>query len=240
MKGTNKTSTSNAFYGKAYLYFILAELVTVVGFFPSYFQRLTMTDSAHHLHGITATLWMLLLIIQPLLYRNRKIQWHRRIGKVSFVLVPLIIVSGLNMVHLMLVGKDNYPPIIPYQLAFIDFVTLLQFLLFYLLAIVHRKNLQLHARYMVCTVLGPLIPALTRMLFLIPSIDNFDKSLNISYIIIEIVLLLLLLDDKRSGKVRSPYILALVLFLAQHLLMNFAAQWEWWRHLMDSFASLQF
>lgn len=226
------------FYVKAYLYFILAALVVVVGFFPSYFKRLAVTDSAHHLHGITATLWIMLLIIQPFLYREGNIKWHRKIGKVSFVLVPLVIVGGLNMVHLMLIGKTNYPPIIPYQLAFIDFFTLLQFLLFYVLAIVRRRDIQHHARYMVCTVLGPLIPALTRMLFLIPFIDNFDKSLNISYFIIEVVLLLLLLDDKRTGKIRLPYKLALALFAVQHLLMNFAAQWEWWRNLMDAFAGL--
>ena len=230
--------SGKVFYGKAYLYFILAALVVVVGFFPSYFKQLAVTDSAHHLHGITATLWILLLIIQPFLYRTGNIKWHRMIGKVSFVLVPMIIVGGLNMVHLMLMGKANYPPIIPYQLAFIDFFTLLQFLLFYVLAIVHRRDIQHHARYMVCTVLGPLIPALTRMLFLIPFIDNFDKSLNVSYVIIEVVLLLLLLDDKRAGKIRLPYKMALALFVAQHLLMNFASQWQWWRNLMDTFAGL--
>jgi len=136
----------------------------------------------------------------------------------------------------MLVAKANYPPNIPYQLAFIDFFTLALFLLFYIQAIVYRKNIQLHARYMVCTVLGPLIPALTRFLFIIPTIDSFDKSLNISYIIIEITLILLLIDDKRLGKIRLPYLLASALFIIQHILMNFAINWVWWRNLMDAFA----
>lgn len=227
------------FYRNAYLYFILAAAITVFAFLPSYFYRLTVTDSAHHFHGITATLWLILLIIQPYLYQAGKLKWHRMIGKISFILVPLIIISALNMVQIMLINQANYPPHTAYQLAFIDFVTLIQFLLFYILAIYKRKEIQLHARYMVCTVLGPLIPALTRLLFRIPYINNFDKSLNISYILIEIVLVLLILDDKKTGKIRLPYLLALFLFMLQHLLMSFASQWEWWTKIMDAFDNLK-
>ncbi|MCF8452257.1 MAG: hypothetical protein K9G42_03580 [Pedobacter sp.] len=236
---TDNKTNRKIFYGNAYLYFILAAVVTIFAFFPSYFNRLTSTDDAHHFHGITATLWLVLLIIQPFLYKTGNLRWHRMIGKISFVLVPLIIISALNMVQIMLINKASYPPNIPDRLAFIDFATLVQFLLFYLLAIYKRKEIQLHARYMVCTVLGPLIPALTRLLFRFPGIDNFNKSLNISYIIIEIVLILLLLDDKRSGKIPLPYVLAIILFIVQHLLMNFVAEWEWWIKLMETFALLK-
>jgi len=228
------------FYRNAYLYLTLAAALTIFAFFPSYFNHLKITDSAHHFHGITATLWLILLIIQPFLFQAGKLKWHRMIGKISFILVPLIIISALNMVQIMLINEDSYPPNIPDRLAFIDFATLIQFLLFYLLAIYKRKEIQLHARYMVCTVLGPLIPALTRLLFRFPSIDNFNKSLNISYIIIEIVLVLLLLDDTRSGKIKLPYVLALILFILQHLLMNFVSEWEWWTKIMDAFAGSRF
>lgn len=238
MRNETYSTEKKLFYGNAFWYFILAAAVTVFAFFPSYFSKLTVTDPAHHLHGITATLWLILLIIQPLLYRAGKLKWHRLIGKISFLLVPLIIVSALNMVHIMIIRKDDFPPLIPYQLAFIDFVTLIQFLLFYILALKERRKIHLHARYMVCTVLGPLIPALTRLLFRIPGIDNFSKSLNISYFIIELVLILLLLDDKRSGKVRFPYLLALVLFTIQHLLMNIISEIPQWTELMDAFARL--
>lgn len=224
------------FYKNAYLYFIIAAVITVLAFMPSYFQRLDKTDSGHHLHGITAMLWIIMMIVQPFLYRNNLMTWHRRLGKLSFILVPIFIISGLNMVHAMLIAKDNYPPQLPYQLAFIDFFTLILFLAFFASAIVHRKDVQLHARYMVCTVLGTLIPAFTRFLFIFPVVNSFSKSLNLSYVIVEVVLLMLLLDDKRSGKIRSPYVIAILLFGIQHLLMNFARDWEWWRQWMDAFA----
>lgn len=229
---------SSIFYKNAYLYFILAALVTVFAFLPSYFQRLDKTDLGHHLHGIAAMLWIAMMIVQPLLYRNGLMTWHRRIGKISFVLVPVFILSGLNMVYAMLVAKDNYPPQLPYQLAFIDFFTLVMFLGFYVSAIRYRRSVHLHARYMVCTVLGILIPTFTRFLFYFPFITSFSQSLNSSYIIVEVILVILLFDDKRSGKARSPYIIAMILFGIQHFLMNFAKDWEWWRQLMDAYSRI--
>lgn len=224
------------FYRNAYLYFILAAIITVFAFLPSYFLRLEKTDSQHHVHGIIAMLWISMLIIQPLLYRNGLMRLHKQIGKLSFILVPIFIFSGLTMVRAMLLVKDNYPPQLPYQLAFIDFFTLILFLGFYVLAIYYRRSVQLHARYMVCTVLGILIPAFTRFLFYFPFIDNFNKSLNASYLIVEVILLMLLFDDKRSGKIRAPYVIAMILFSIQHFLMNFAKDWVWWRQLMDAFS----
>lgn len=235
---TGPSKQKNKFYAGAYIYFLIAALVTIAAFYPSYFSRLELTDSAHHLHGITAFLWMLLLIIQPYLYRIGKLKWHIVLGRSSFLLVPSIVISALNMVRVMIIGQAVYPPLLPYQLSFIDFFTILLFILFFGLAMLHRKNIQNHARYMVCTVLGPLIPALTRLLFWVPFIDNFDKSLNISFILIELVLVLLLLDDKRTGKFSFPYKLALILFLIQHLLMNYASGWHWWHALMDAFAGI--
>lgn len=224
------------FYSRAWIYFSLALLIILLGFFPSYFTKLDSTDKAHHFHGISATLWLCLLILQPLLYRLGLMQWHRILGWTSLVVVPLVIAGGLLMVHIMLSSMSVYPPDIPYQLAFIDFFVLSQFLLFYLLAIRNRKNTQLHARYMACTVFGPLIPAITRALFHIPVIDSFTKSLNISYILVEIALIILLFDDKRSGKIRTPYVLALILMAVQHILMNFIHRVSFWRTLMDGYA----
>ncbi|TAF30660.1 MAG: hypothetical protein EAZ67_13915 [Cytophagales bacterium] len=236
MSNLNTSVSQKTFYTKAYLYFTLALIVMIIGFFPSYFGKLEETNGKNHFHGITATLWMLLLIIQPLLYRIGKMQWHRRIGRVSFILVPLVVLSGFNMVHTML-NSGKYPPNIPYQIAFIDFILLPAFSIFYLLAIYNRKQIEYHARYMVCTVMLPLIAGLLRLGFRFSFINSFSKALNFSFILIEIILLLLVFDDKRLGKIRPPYIIALLLYFAVHLLMNYSYQWRWWCSLMDAYAN---
>jgi hypothetical protein len=230
---------STPLYRHAYLYFLAVMVITIVAFFPSYFNRLGQTDAAHHLHGITASLWLLMLVVQPFLYARGLLQWHRRLGKFSFVLAPLIVLSALIMIRSMLQAREVYPPLIPYQLAFIDFFTLLLFIYFYAQAIIHRKKIHLHSRFLVCTVLGPLIPTLTRFFFiLIPAVDSFDKSLNLSYAVVEIILVALIWDDKRRGCIQKPYVIALGLFLVQHVFMNFASNWLWWRSWMDMFSGI--
>lgn len=64
---------------------------------------------------------------------------HRRIGKFTFLLVPMIVVGGLIMVHYML-NDENYTGFLAYQLAYIDFYVIGTFLLFYILAIKNVRN----------------------------------------------------------------------------------------------------
>jgi hypothetical protein len=225
------------FYSRAYIYFGMAFLVTIAGFWPSYFSRLGKTSVFHHFHGISATLWMLLLVVQPLLYRMDKIEWHRMSGKVSFLLVPLIVIGGLIMVHMML-NDERYPAFLAYKLSFIDFFVIITFVMFYVLAIKNVRDTQYHARYMACTVFGPLLPALGRLFPNIGLVDNLVISLDVSYFVIEAVIILLILDDRRRGKIRLPYVLALGLMVTQHIIMHFIADWSWWQWLMDLYGSI--
>ncbi len=93
---------------------------------------------------------------------KRKLQLHRKPGKIAgFTLVPLLILGGLKMMKLMFEDVTRYPPNIPYRLSFIDAYSLIFFLLCFILAIQNSGNIHLHARYMACTILIVLPPALT-------------------------------------------------------------------------------
>ncbi len=234
---TNSVNTVRL-YPKAWLWMTLAAAVIFAGFFQSFFSKLQQTDLSHHLHGISATLWLLLLIVQPFLYSRSNISLHRKLGKISFVLVPLLLIGGLRMVYIMLNSQDNYPPLVTYKLSFLDFFYMIQFTIFYILAIVHRKNIQLHPRYMAATVLVLIPPGLARLLGLFPVFTSFDAVLNTSYYILEFVIILLLIDDYRRGKIQIPYAVAFVCALLQNLLLNYIHLWEPWRKLMDKFAAL--
>jgi len=231
------TRTAHPLYPHASWYFALAMIVTWIGFSTSYFARLKDNDIYHHIHGATAGLWIALLIIQPLLYKYGKLRLHRRLGWIgTLTLGPLLILGGLKMMQLMIRAQDTYPPGIVYRLSFIDAYSIIQFALFLFLSIYHGKDVHKHARYMACTVLTILPPAITRLLFFIPGFDSFNKTLNGSFFIVEIVLLVLLWDDKRSGIIRRPYIVALFIFGLLHVTMNYAGGWEWWKHVMNAFA----
>ncbi len=232
---TDTTRKKLVLYPNAPWYFGLAVVITWLGFSFSYFARLRQTDIFHHLHGASAGLWMALLIVQPILYQRGLLGLHRRLGRIgSIVLVPALLVGGLKMMQMMIQNRAAYPPGSVYQLGYIDAVSLVLFALFFGLSMCYRKQVQLHARYIVCTVLIIIPPAITRLLFFIPWFDNFTKTLNGSFVAVELVLLLLLLDDKRTGPIRKPYQLALLLFILLHLTMNFAGGWAWWRTVLNN------
>lgn len=235
------TDTKQKFilYPYASWYFALGIVVTWIGFSVSYFARLKTTDIYHHIHGATAGFWMALLVIQPWLYKRGHLKLHRKLGWIaSLILVPLLILGGFKMMQTMIQGKDSYPPGVVYRLAYIDLYSMAQFMLFFVLSLYNGRRIHAHARYMACTVLTILPPAITRLLFFVPWFNNFNKTLNGSFAIVELVLLVLILDDKRSGKFRKPYFVALIIFGALHVTMNFAGKWAWWIGLMDWYAGL--
>jgi hypothetical protein len=170
-----------------------------VAFHPSYLQffpRFQEFSWTHHIHGALMVSWMLMLIIQPYLILKNNYKTHRLIGKISYFTAPLIIIS------LFLITKLNYLKMVdemPFKDAAawqsLNIITPFNFLLFYSLAIIHKKEVFKHKRYMIATVFTIFGAISSRLLIII-----FGDSINFyaffisEYFGISIVLLLLLND----------------------------------------------
>ena len=227
---------NSKFYNNVHLYLGLGLIIVFLGFSQSYFGRLGETTTPYHVHGISATLWMIILIIQPYLYRSNRLKLHKYLGWSTIILVPTILFGGFEMMKLMIQNQENYPPNIVYRLAFIDAVTLIGFGVLYVLAIYFRKNLKLHARFMVSTIFGPLNPALTRVFFILGLASSFDQSLTYSYLVIEMVLLLVIWKERYSEEMRYTYLPVFIFTVLHHILMYFAGDWDWWVSTMNKLA----
>ena len=226
------------YYKYAHIYLALGLVVVLIGFSKTYFNKLGEFPFSYHLHGISATLWMILLIIQPYLIQKSKLKAHRILGWFSLVLVPLIIIGGIIMMTKMIQGQANYPPNIVYTLAFIDVCTLVAFAVLYVLALYFRKNLKLHSRFMVSTIFGPLVPALTRLFLIVLGIaSDFTDALTYSYLVIELVLLAIIWKERNAKEIKFTYVPFLIFILVQHILIYFVHDWIWWKTLMNSFAN---
>lgn len=94
--------------------------------------------------------WIAPLVVQPFLYQRGRIRLHRILGRWPvYLLRPEIVVCGFLMVQRML-RMHNTPPSVVDQLAFLGLV---EFPALVILSIYYARNVQLHARYIVCTVL---------------------------------------------------------------------------------------
>src|SRR6187399_1376877 len=92
-------------YRNSAIFIILVMIGVQWGFYRTYtsefpnFQNKTTTI---HIHGALLIAWLVLLIVQPLLINTGRAKLHRTIGKVSWVLGPLIIIS------MFMVGRGSY------------------------------------------------------------------------------------------------------------------------------------
>lgn len=232
------TERETRLYPHAQWYFLAAIVTTWIGFSHSYFLRIGHATIYQHIHGASAGLWMALLFVQPILYQRGQLALHRRLGRLGvFVLLPLLLMGGALMVHNMVKHQSGNSPEMVYTLSYLDAWSLLLLLVFAALAIRYAHDTGLHARYMACTVLTLLPPALTRALALIPWIHGMAISISISYISMVAILCLLVLDDRRQGRLRAAYPTAIALFAPMVLTMYSVGHWQWWHRLADRYAS---
>ncbi|MBX2964137.1 MAG: hypothetical protein KF687_16620 [Cyclobacteriaceae bacterium] len=147
--------------------------ITFFGFYPSYFGKITSSlPPIYHVHSGTMLLWLAMSLAQPFLIHFNNIKLHKTIGKVSYALMPLIIVSGYFILrfsyHRALSGEavvppNYYPEDLPMHIKAADFVVIgsvywVWLMVYYALGVYFRKTAVAHATFMLAatlTILGP-------------------------------------------------------------------------------------
>ena len=189
--------------------------LSVLGFWKPYFSRLGAVQGMAHLHALMMLAWIGMLVAQPVLVRTRRLAWHRRVGKASYVVVPLMILSALVLAQMRL---RTVPPQMLHVQQFILYLGLVASLLFAViwgLGIRYRRDTALHARFMVATALTLVDPALARiMIFWIPAVPP-PLYQWISFGVVYAVLLVLLARDP-SPRGRKAFMGVLALFIMMH------------------------
>ena len=209
------TTSAKINFNKADYYFIGFVAIVILGFWKRYFFQLITGTSNNagyfHFHGIMALLWIAMLIVQPILIRKKKLELHRLIGKLSFIVMPLLIISLLMVTHY--IGNITNS-----ELTFID-VTIGNnvgggigiILLFYIIAIWNRHNVNIQARAMIATAMPFIDPALARLLLGFFPIIPPTFITPITFSVISILLIILIIVERKTK--RGRWIFPLCLFI---------------------------
>jgi hypothetical protein len=220
-------------------YWLLFYIVLVfAGFYTTYFSIILKPQpSIIHIHFALMAMWIIMLITQPFLIKYKKVYWHRAIGKISYVLVPLLLAScflmlrysyyrelagirqrveqgSLTLTNTEILGEAA-------SLQTIVFYYMLTFMTFYLLAIINRKKSFKHSRYMLATSLALLGPTVDRILFIPFGLQTLPFGITVmagAFIIADLILALLLLKDYRERKPTSTLLTCLLITLIFQLL----------------------
>lgn len=155
----------------AYLVLAVAMSATCfTGFWFTYFGPMLAGEypsvsPSVHLHGWSFFLWYLLLPVQSLLVRSRRLALHRTLGGASLGLAAVMIATGLLVVTVQ-IHRAAGPGGSPFWAMFGPGVlsTLVVFAVFYVLAIRYRRTPVLHRRYMIVASAGGLGAATFRIM----------------------------------------------------------------------------
>lgn len=215
--------------------FIALLILTFLGFYRTYFGLFPSFKGLGlmaHLHATAFLLWFLLLILQPVLIKKKKYKLHRLLGKISYFLVPIIIITIVGMTRLEYYRDIK---IESRQDVFSDMLTpyldLIFFVIFYVIAMINKKNISLHVSFIIAASFVVLAPALGRLCGYLFGDSLLTILANIlpKYII---VIILMIIEKRRLGKpiLHSPYLLILGLFLLATILgftIGNTTAWQW-------------
>ena len=217
----------------------------LAGFWLTYFTKILAQENYRmHVHGIALLLWCLLLIVQPYLIRTKRNGLHKQVGKFSYLLVPIIAYSTVDLYKFRL-SELTALSTRDYLFTASVLNALLTFLIFYGLAIYFRKSPAIHARYMVCTVFALFTAVIDRIIrfyfsFLLPYFPTVDGPVVqvVGLTLADILLVLLSIWDGRSHRKWNIFPIALGIHLLYHYsVLNFY-KFEFWKSFSNWFFEL--
>jgi len=146
---------------------IVALLVVIVGFSPSFFLATMNEDSKplapiFHIHGAFFTLWMLFYLNQNLLIARGRLGAHKRLGQLGVLLGFLLIIFAF--VVTVYAGRQGFNGPLgafpdPRQALAIPFFDMFVFAPLFIAALIYRDRPQVHKRLMLLATVGGLLAA---------------------------------------------------------------------------------
>jgi len=215
-------------YRNFHLWMLLPFAITLLGFSFSYFSKLGDATFHQHVHGLSATFWYLLVLIQPwLITRRRDVKNHRLLGAVGTLLAGMVAASALAIIPkniddvATLDPNGFFNPTFAYFACIVDAMLISLFIVSVVMAIVamKRRDLSGHVQWMMASVFAVLSPALARMFGIALIIANKGNMEGISLVGLAVPSMLVMLGLVtlyfwRFGSLRHP---AFWLLVAAHL-----------------------
>jgi len=200
-------------------YFLILLVFVALGFYYPYFSLFPEFKSVTiiiHIHAIALFLWLLILMVQPLLIRHQKYEAHKKLGKFTYFLLPVVIFSMVGVIRQgYLEGiSEKMSSTQSLKAQFTNIVGIFTFLLYYSMAILNilKGNVGLHMRYMICLFLEFVPPTFGRTLGYWLNMRQI-YTYSIALLLSAIILVLLIISDKKRKLDYSPYVVALTIYV---------------------------
>lgn len=214
---------------RSWKWFVAYLAIALVAFWPTYLSQPRASSVYTHLHALTATAWMIMLIVQSWAIGSRRIGLHRASGKTSYVLAPAVVLAMLLLAHdrIRLAPPGEGYAIQTYVL-YLQVSLALLFTLSYALAIATRRSVARHSRFMVCTALTLIDPILIRIvLWVDPAPDWNPQWLTFGVNWLAFLVLIWAERHNRTGRGVFPIMLAVFVAVQLPAVLGFTLSPAW-------------
>jgi hypothetical protein len=233
-----------------WIYVFMAALLfatVLTGFIPASMGKLEAVTAGvrppfpgfMHFHAVMMGAWISLLLVQSTLMATGKRGWHMRLGIVSVVLVPAVVVSMVGIVAATFVQLATLPPgaMPPDDLAVGKFfasnlileqtrvVILFPALIIWAL-LVRREDPETHKRLIFVATLPPLSAAIDRIEWLPTSLPASPASIFVTQLLW--LAPLLIYDLWRRGRLHKAYVIGIALNLPFIIFSYLNWGTDWW------------
>jgi hypothetical protein len=219
------------FYAGMAWFFVI---VAIAGFAPRSLAivsgRMPIPPLAVHLHAAVMASWVSLLAMQATLSLAGRMDLHRRWGRASLVIAPLVLIMLITVTIVRqnaAAGTPGGPTV--NNILFLQIRSIVLFPTFFIWALrTRRTDPQTHKRMMLLATLMLLDAAIARMNWL--PYNEFPKS----YLAVHLYLLLLLVpvllyELIRWGRIHRAWVWGLALILPWVVATEFVWGSSWWR-----------
>jgi hypothetical protein len=217
-------------FQNAHRWYAAMIVLCVIAFTPTYafvFQRATWMV---HLHAFAMMLWVVMLFAQGWSIRAKRFAWHRAIGRSSYLIAPLMILTGLVVIHQFLRRGNDGVTDLEATLSTLPFHGVMLFAINYGFAIYHRRQPAAHARWMAGTAL--IVTAGVVRICVVYAGSTQQMATHTADLVAQVFLVRLILSDWRDGYRTSPFIPILLMHLPLHVFFEVGGSWSWWRAIV--------
>lgn len=159
-------------YNNLHKWMIIPMIFMQLGILKDYWGDFSDNAWAVHIHYWTGTVWYLYLIIQPYFATHGQLARHRTNGIIGMFIAGGVCLTALGMMHRdiantekALAMPDRFGPFQPwffFGVAAVEIVMMTAFGYAVIKSIIHRKQLEDHAWWLISTVFIIMMPALGR------------------------------------------------------------------------------
>lgn len=218
------------------LFFVAVMIITITGFFNSYIKFLPDTDkfpAIIHIHFVAFAFWLALIVIQPILIRKRKYELHRKVGKLSYLIAPVLVLTILILVKNQTKREIGVSESNAAVTAFIGLLDAISFSVYYIIAMVNKGNVRWHVAFLIAATLVVLNPGMSRLLNQIRPGLGLLIAIILPFIVSISIILLEKIKCKRLV-LKNPYFLFLCCWTVEIVLLGTVPGTELWRNLIVS------